>query len=334
MNNSLVSVIIVNWNGARDLPACLTALQQQTYTPLEIIIVENASTDKSRQVIDDYCVQAAPRPNVRVMYNQQNVGFCRGNNQGIRAAGGEFVLLLNADVVVEPPFIAQLVALMQADSGVGIALGKLLKGDDPSLLDSTGIAIRKTRRAVDRGQGEPDRGQYDRVEEVFGASGAACLYRRTMLDAIKYSAAALGTAADEYLDELFFAYKEDIDLAWRARLAGWKCVYTPAAGGRHYRQWGAGNRRAIPRWIRRHSLKNRYLMLFKNECGPTLRPHLGSVALYEAGSLGYVLLREPHLFAAAADLIRLWPQIVQKRRLTQAMRASRATIETLKTWFQ
>ena len=188
--------------------------------------------------------------------------------------------------------------------------------------------IRKNRRAFDRGQGENDMGQYDIVEEVFGASGAACLYRKTMLEDIKYS------SDDEYLDELFFMYKEDIDLSWRARLLGWKCMYTPDAVGWHYRRWGTGKRKDIPKSLRRHSLKNRYLMMLKNERWNTLLPHFFSVFWYELCSIVYIFLREPYLFAVATDILSIWPKIMKKRRMTQVQAMRRNVSDNIISWFQ
>jgi GT2 family glycosyltransferase len=229
---------------------------------------------------------------------------------------------------------------MRSDPTIGITLGKLLSGHDPTRLDSTGISILKNRRAVDRGQGEIDSGQYT-PQEVFGASGATCLYREKMLEDVKYHWNEIATeerkrreaAHDEYLDELFFAYKEDVDLSWRARLYGWKCMYTSEAVGQHFRRWGTGKRADIPKWIRRHSLKNRYLMLIKNERWDTFAPHLKNIAWYELQSVLYILFCEPYLFSVIGDIIRLWPAIMKKRKLTQEKFRQRIAAEDIVCWF-
>jgi len=338
MNRPNVSVIIVNWNGANYLETCLVSLARQQRCRLEILVVDNASTDRSSEVVASFQAQHPTVP-VRFIRNAKNEGFCWANNQGIQASSGEFVLLLNADVTLQPQFIAKLLQVMRNDRKVGIATGKLLNGHDPQKIDSTGIMIYKNRRAVDRGQQEADDGRYSTEEEVFGASGAACLCRRTMLEALKYSRKELvelqlpGEAHDEYLDELFFAYKEDVDLAWRAQLAGWKCVYTPEAVGYHFRKWGVGKRHEIPKWVRRQSLKNRYVMLLKNEQLRTLLPSLLPIIWHEFLSFGYMLIREPYLFAVVHDLMRLWPAIKQKRRLTQQRVSPSESSARLLRWF-
>ncbi len=327
----LVSVIIVNWNGAEYLPACLSALVQQTYRSLEMIIVDNASSDNSVKVIELFRMQH-PKCRLQVIHNSTNEGFCRGNNRGIGYASGEGILLLNADVTLEPDCIATLVELMQSDAEIGIAVGKLVSGYDAHRIDSTGILICKNRRAFDRGQGEEEFGNYVVPEEVFGASGAACLYRRTMLEEVKYPRQA--PAFHEYLDELFFAYKEDVDLSWRARLYGWKCVYTPGAVGQHFRRWGTGQRKMIPKDVRRHSLKNRYLMLLKNECWATLLPGLLHILWFEVLSVLYILFREPYLFSVFGTIIAVWPEIMKKRRITQQSADRKQIAKNLLPWFQ
>jgi GT2 family glycosyltransferase len=331
-----ISVIIVNLNGAKYLSECLDALYGQRVPPQEVLIIDNASSDNSLEIIETFRAQhAAPtqqtakvlpaQPILRVMRNPRNVGFGAANNQGIRASSGKYVLLLNADVVLERDFLKHTLDVMRRDKTVGLVAGKLLNYEDRRRIDSTGLLIRKNRRAYDRGQGECDTGLYEQEEEVFGVSGAACLCRRAVLEDIRY--------ADEYFDELFFAYKGDVDLSWRVRLFGWKCVYTPQAIGWHYRKWGIGKRRDIPRLVRRHSLKNRYLMLLKNEHWRTLLPGVLHLIVFEIVSLGYIVLREPHLFLAFADIVRMLPLVMKKRRHIQRIARQRQQILPIGKWF-
>ncbi len=323
---SLVSVIIVNLNGEQHLSSCLCALAQQSHPLLEVIIVDNASHDNSLRVIEDLRTQY-PELALRLIVNTENAGFCRGNNQGIARSSGEFVLALNADATLEPDCISALVRIQRSDPRVGLTVGKLLSGHDPKKIDSAGIAIYKTRRTVDRGQTEEESGRYEQQEEVFGGSGAACLYRRSMLEKLKYP-------PDEYFDELFFSYKEDVDLSWRARLHGWRCVYNPEARGRHFRNWGSGKRGQIPHWIRCHSLKNRYLMLLKNERFDTLFPGVFHLLGYEVASIGYILFREPYLLKAFWMINQRRPEVLRKRTLTQAGVNAKSSRENLLPWFR
>ncbi|PID57388.1 glycosyl transferase [candidate division KSB3 bacterium] len=324
--SGLVSIVIVNRNGGTYLPSCLNALAEQSCRRLEVILVDNASQDNSFQVISDFR-KKHPEVALRVIKNSENVGFCRGNNQAMAVSSGEFILALNADVTLEAEFVAVLVGCMNSLPSCGLATGKLLSADNPKTLDSAGIKLYKTRRTVDRGQQEEDCGQYGKREDVFGGSGAACLYRRRMLEEIKYG-------DHEYFDELFFAYKEDTDLAWRARLRGWRCVYDPDARGRHFRNWGRGKRTQIPRWIRCHSLKNRYLILLKNERLESLRCGFFHLLGYEVLSILYLLFREPYLWKAFWMLFQSLPEGIRKRRLTQADVQSSVCREYVVPWLR
>jgi hypothetical protein len=215
----LISVIVLNYNGRGFLNGCLTSLASQTYSDFEVIVVDNGSRDGSPEYIEENY------PWVRLAKNDENLGFAGGTNVGIRAAKGEFVITLNNDSRADSRFIEELIKPM-ADPEVGVCAAKMLFPD--GRINSAGICISRSGAAWDRGMFEPDRGQYEFVEEVFGACAGAALYRREMLDEIGL------------FDEDFFLYLEDVDLAFRARLAGWKCIYVPGARVIHHHGGTAG----------------------------------------------------------------------------------------------
>jgi GT2 family glycosyltransferase len=219
---SLVSVIIVNFNGKRFLQDCLSSLLKQTYTPFEVILVDNASHDGSVEFIQEHF------PQVRVFVQKENLGFAGGTNAGIREAHGEFILTLNNDTIVPPDFIGELIKPMIQDPSVGMCASKMVFPD--GRINSTAICISRSGAAWDRGGGEQDHGQYDVAEEVFGPCAGAALYHRSMFDEIGL------------FDEDFFLFMEDVDLAFRARLAGWKCMYVPTARLVHIHGGTAGFR--------------------------------------------------------------------------------------------
>jgi len=206
---SLVSVVIVNFNGRKFLQDCLSALQNQTYLPFEIILVDNASHDDSVGFVQEHF------PQVKVFTQEKNLGFAGGSNAGIREACGEYILTLNNDTIVSPDVIEELVQPVMQDPSVGMCASKMVFPD--GRINSTAICISRSGAAWDRGMGETDNGQYDRAEEIFGPCAGAALYRHSMLDEVGL------------FDEDFFLYMEDVDLAFRARLAGWKCMYVPTA---------------------------------------------------------------------------------------------------------
>ena len=183
-----------------------------------------------------------------------------------------------------------LVAVNEADPAVGSVCGKLLGMSSDltipkePILDSTGIVFTPNLRHFDRGSQVPDNGQYEQAEYVFGATGAACLYRRKMMDDIAINGEYL-------LDSDFFAYREDADLAWRAQLLGWKCFYTPKAVAYHVRHVLPDKRAALPALINMHSVKNRWLMRIKNITGDLYARHFVAITIRDCMVIAGCLLR-------------------------------------------
>lgn len=291
-----VSVIIVNWNGREHLVTCLPALFAQSFSDFEVILVDNGSTDGSLTWLKENFVQ------VRVIENQTNLGFTAANNQGMLAAQGELIALLNNDTQADQHWLAELVRAMQSDPSIGMVATNMRLADQPNLIDSAGIAIDRAGIAwgVDGGR-ERQPTTREEVREVFGACGGAALYRRTML-------AEIGL-----LDEDFFAYLEDVDLAWRAQWAGWRGVYAPMAQVLHHHS-ATGKR--IPHLKSRLLGRNKLWLLAKNYPWPYLLWYLPIILLYEALSLGYAL-KEKRLNSALAgrlEAIRRLPAMLAKRQ--------------------
>ena len=218
-----IAVVVVNWNRRDLLRASLRSLTlQRVAHPFEVILVDNGSHDDSagmaeREFGDD------PSFRLTLIRNPDNRGFCAANNQGIAAASGEFVALLNNDAEAEPGWLAGLLSAFAGRPEVGMAASKILVYEDPRRIDKVGHLIYPDGQNRGRGSGEFDTGQYDRVEEVLWPDGCAAMYRRLMLDRIGL------------FDEDFFAYADDAELGLRARIAGWTCLYIPAAVVRHHR---------------------------------------------------------------------------------------------------
>jgi GT2 family glycosyltransferase len=216
----MVSVVILNFNGRRYLEACLSSLAAQTYRDFEVIVVDNASQDGSVEYLE------AQFPWVKVIRNRANLGFAGGCNEGIKHTCGDFILTLNNDTRAESRLIEYLIKPMLSDKRVGACAAKMLLPD--GRINSAGICLSRSGAAWDRGMFEQDCGQYDYQQEVFGACAGAALYRKEMLDEIGL------------FDEDFFLYMEDVDLAFRAKLAGWKCIYVPEAVVYHHHGGTAG----------------------------------------------------------------------------------------------
>jgi hypothetical protein len=212
-----VSVVIPNWNGADELPDCLDSLLAQSQDH-QIIVVDNGSTDSSKEIL------YGRYPNITVIPLPFNTGFAGGVNAGLRygaAAGHDYTALLNNDAIADKNWLKNLVEAMAAQPGVGIVTSKMVS-DTGEYLDSTGDIYTIWGLPYPRGRREADTGKYDSLREVFGASGGASLYRHKMLGQIGL------------FDEDFFAYYEDIDISFRAQLAGWKVIYEPSAKVIHH----------------------------------------------------------------------------------------------------
>jgi GT2 family glycosyltransferase len=303
----IVSVVVVNRNHGHMIGACLDALRRQDAVPFDVTVVDNASTDGSaRKIAIDY-------PEVRLICLDQNEGFSIAFNQAARESKRPYVLSLNPDVVVQPGFLERLVRAIEAEARLGSVVPKLLQAQNTAVLDSTGLFVDRRRCPYDRGQGEPDVGQYDHRRGVFGACGAAALYRRVMLDDV--------ACAGEYFDEDFFAYCEDADLSWRARLRDWRCQYVPEAVATHAR--GLGDSLRKPGRARKSSLgprlalRNRYAMTVKNDGLRYVAGDLPTILGSELVRLAYATLTRPAVLLGLCDLARILPRAVQKRRFVR-----------------
>lgn len=210
-----VSIIIVNWNGEQYIKDCLASVFNQFYKNFRVILVDNGSTDKSIDFVKDNF------PKVKIIALEKNYGFTGGNNFGIREAFRDeevkYIALLNVDTKVQPQWLKELMIVAESNAVVGCCQPKVLSLTNPKLLDAVGIIFNRSGGAIQLGYGKEDFGQYNQIKEVFGACAAAVLYRREMLEKIGL------------FDEDFFSYYEDVDLALRVRLAGWKCIYVPAS---------------------------------------------------------------------------------------------------------
>lgn len=323
MRKDLVSVTIVTWNSGQFIRRCLESVLAQKHPHREIIVVDNNSTDGTVDLLEQF------EDRCRIIYNDANAGFAAAQNQAIAIARGEWILTLNPDVLLLPGFIASLVNAGNVEPGVGTVCGKLLtiKSSfdlpDQPLVDSTGIYFTPTLRHLDRGSQEVDNGHYLRNEYVFGATAAAALYRRKMIDDISIDG--------EFFDPDFFVYREDADVAWRAQLLGWRCIYTPQARGYHVRKALPGNRRALSAAINMHSVKNRFLMRLKNITPDVYKRNWMSITARDMVVFSCCLLREQTSLKGLWYVARSWRRVLAKRQ--EIMRRRCVTDEYMASWF-
>lgn len=310
-----VAVVIPNWNGREDLPACLDSLRAQT-VPVEIVVVENGSTDGSAEML------RVSYPDVTVLAQPVNLGFAGGVNVGLRYAmhrGHDHIALLNNDAIAEPTWVQCLVAEMSRDEGVGMVASKFLTIDG-ARIDSTGECYSTWGLPFPRGRGEERVDTYDADAEIFGASGGSTLYRAAMLRDIGL------------FDEDFFAYFEDVDLSWRAHLRGWRVRLAPDAVA--YHRIGATSGR-LPGFTTYQTLKNLFWVVAKNvprRYLPTVVPRLAlaySLTFWRAVLHGKGGIAMKGVAVAAAKLPK---KLAQRRVIQRGRRIDDDAVRSLLVW--
>jgi GT2 family glycosyltransferase len=312
VRRALVAVVIVNWNGRHHLAECLPALAAQTVRPDELLVVDNASRDGSVAWL------AAEWPAVRVLALAENAGFARGNNLGIAATAAPWVALLNNDTRPAPGWLAALLeAAETGGGGVAAVASRMVFADDPSMINSAGIALDPTGIAWDRLGGAPfDAGQA--AAEVFGASAGAALFRRAALDDV---AEPGSDGRRQVFDETFFMYLEDVDLAWRLRLRRWRAVYAPEAVVAHVGSASAGEGSPFKN---RLLARNKVWTLVKCYPARPLVTWLPAILAYDLASAPYRLVAQGQTAALAGrlDALRSLGEPLRRRRRIQRRRSA------------
>lgn len=329
---SIVSINIVAYNEEKNIAKSLFSALQQSHSLLEVFLIDNASKDRTIEFAEALYEKSGSRIPFTIVRNEKNFGFGGGHNVGFRKSRGEFILCLNADCELDKDYVQYALEAFGRDPKIGSVQGKLINRKTGNI-DTTGLLIYKNRRAVNRGQGEKDNGQYERLEEIWGADGAAPVYRREALEDVKIG--------DEYFDEDFFCYKEDVDLAWRMRLLSWRAFYQPKAIGYHDRSAGEGTtrnplemiraRRNISEFAKFHSFANQRLMQIKNEVPSSFLKSFLSIFLKEALSWPYVLICERYGWKSAVAFFRLAPRMLKKR--SSIMARKRVSVSEIEAWF-
>lgn len=304
-----VSVILVNYRTERFLAACLDSIKSQEYSSVEIILVDNASPFFNAGDWGEFGIS-------KIIENSANIGFARANNQGIAAARGDYILLLNCDAYLAPGAVSEAVRVMESSPDVAQVALKVLNALRTHEIDSAGHLFRPDRTAAHRGRGETDAGQFDEEIDMFGGSACACLYRRDALENI-----ALG---GEFFDGDFGSYYEDVDLDWRLRLAGRRCRFAPRAVAYHH---GQGSNLRSSRAMQIEAEKNRYLMMAKCDTPADRAGHRFFIAAYEIWH-ALQLVARPHRIAGIFSYLRLRGRAIQKRTAVQLKRKESRVVYT------
>lgn len=307
------AVCIVTHDDAADLAPCLDSVAALECPPEEIVVVDCASTDGSAAAARAW---RGPVP-VRVVALTENLGFAGGMNAALGATTAPWALSLNADARPLPDFVERLLdrATSRAGLRTGAVTGRLLRFAEPGtvdVLDACGMRLTWTWRHLDRGSGERERGQLAAPQRVFGATGAATLYRREALDDV--------TLAGDIFDSRYHSFREDAELSFRLRERGWEILYEPSAVARHRRSNLPQRRAEMPAEVNFHSLKNRYLLRIDHQTGLNFALTLLPVLLRDLVALVYVLTSEP---ASRRVYAWLWQRRAELRRHRHAVRQRR-----------
>ena len=332
-----LSVLIPTYRDAELVRRSVTTLLSQSSVSVEVVVLNNDPDQDVAAAIGEL----AADERVRLVEMGFEAGFARAINRGIRLTSGELVMFCNADLFPTPEYATEIVPFFERRERAGAAIGKILRyelGADRAtdLIDTAGLALNRQRRFMPRGEGERDDGRFDEEMEVFGVDGAAMVVRRSALETIRFG--------DEYLDENFYAHKEDHDVSWRLRLAGWECWYVPSAvayHGRTTRGLGATGYLSAVRTFHRNELekstsvqinamKNQWLMLLKNEDLPNLARDFPFILGRELLVLGHRLVFSPRSLAAVPMTLRITRQTLRKRSAVKA--SQRVSPKAVRGW--
>jgi len=311
----LFSVVIVTWNSASFIEACLEAVFRQAKVRTEVIVVDNGSTDDTPELLQKW------ENRIKPIFCGENLGFCRACNLGLDRANGGYVIFLNADTIMEPDYLAAISRAFRQNGKAGLIGGKLFRFDGKTL-DSCGQILSRGRKVIDRGYGRPDRGHYEKTEKVFSVCGAALSCKRALIQELQ--------AEGAFFDEDFHSFYEDLDIGWRASRCGWEALYVPTAIARHFRG-GTENRKSG--WLSRlgqtarrdknikiHIMKNRYLVMLKNDTPREVLKNFPFILGREVKLWSFYLLTSPSLALEFWRSRRLWKKALQKRRALTARR--------------
>ncbi|MBI2634409.1 glycosyltransferase family 2 protein [Candidatus Peregrinibacteria bacterium] len=339
-NSPKIAIAIIHYGTPQFIKSCLDSITTQTNPNIEIFFIDNNSADTAwKEIIKE---NYGNRANLKVIANDQNLGYAKAANQGIRLAmeaQAKYAVITNPDIIYSPQYFEKIVDHMEKNPKIAAITGKIYHYDfdrerPTNIIDTVGLFAYKNRRVIDDGQGLIDEGQFDEECEVFGVSGACPLYRIDALEDVKIM--------DEYMDEDFFMYKEDVDLSWRFLLYGWKNLYYPAAVAYHGRGTGVHrrffnkeiirHRHRLSRFQKKFAFTNQHLMQVKNELWQNFFKDFAAIVKRKLGMAIYITFREPYLWGSYLKYLRKLPRALKKRSII--MKNRRATVEEMGKWFQ
>lgn len=329
--NEQLTVVIVTYNSERFIEPLFRSLREQTYRNFSVLVIDNHSTDYTRSVVD-----AQKNIPITLIKKRTNDGFSKSYNEGIRLADSEFVCIANPDLVFDPECLAHLMDAARRRPDIAVFGPKVTRYPNTNILDTAGMEMLRSRRVLNRGEGEVNHGQFDTEEEVFGIAGTIMLLRTSYI-------MQCTPDGHEVFDEDFFMYKEDADFAWRTHLLGVKSLYVPSALASHVRtarkfegysfMTTLRSRQTKSSFIRFLSTRNHWALLYKNIRWSNLILDFPWIAWFEGRKAMYLLIVEPlTLIHAAISFAYILPKLRAKRAWLRAhQKVSNATFRKLLT---
>ncbi len=345
MSSPLVTINLVVLNGEKYVRHCLDAVKNQTYRNIELNILDNGSTDGTKEIIKSLGFRISNLGFAKFSFFEmnENLGMWGGQEKALEYSHGKYVTALSVDVLLAPDAIEKAVEIMEKDEKIGALQGKILQYSltdketiKTCLIDTAGFRIARSRRITNIGHGEEDKGRYENETEIFGVEGAAPIFRREALE----DSRILGEIADHDM----WWYGDDIDLVWRMRLFGWKQVYSPAVVMYHDRSTTKGmsrgwkdylkriaDRKKIPLLKKRLDWRNKRLARLKNDYWQNVFHDFLHILKREVQELAYIILFEPSVLLEIPNLIKLIPKMLKKRR--EIMSHAKVGPAEMQKWF-
>lgn len=350
----LITINLVVLNGGKYIRQCLDSVLAQTYPHefIEVNILDNGSSDGTKEIIKDFGFRISDLGFAKffLLESKKNLGMWPGHEELLNDSGGEYVVILSVDVVLDKDFILNAVKAIRKDGGIGAVQAKIYSYDvskniqnskfqvpSSKTIDTCGFQIFKSRRVINIGQGEEDKDQFSQEKEIFGVEGAVPVIRKSALESIRI----MGEIADHDL----FWYAEDLDVAWRLRVFGWKQIFAPDVIAWHDRQtaksikkhwWDylkrISIRQAIPIEKRKLGWRNTHFTIIKNDYRINILKDLPHILLREVMIMGYTILFEPKVLGEIPTFFKLLPRILKKRE--QIMKRRVATSKEMEAWFK
>jgi GT2 family glycosyltransferase len=338
-----VAINLVTWNGEKFIERSLNSILSQTFKDFLLLIIDNGSVDQTAKIIEEQFLPAFG-DKIKFVKNKNNFGFAFAHNQALLWTASDYILVLNQDVILDPEFLEESVKFLETHHDVGSISGKVLRwelkqiedlknSEKSDIIDSIGLKIFKNHRVIERAAGEKDKDQYENITEIFGPSAACPVYRRIALNDIRFG--------DEFFDNDFFSYKEDIDLAFRLRWRGWKSYYLPEVVAYHKRTaksrekinfWQTvDERKAKTKFINYHSYKNHLFVLVKNLSFKNFWRYFPRIFFYELKKKIYLLFFETATLKALKEFLSKLKAMKAKRHYIMSRRLIKD--DEMRKWF-